>query len=46
MHVEGGDDMRRQYKRRRGNETRGSEEKEKITIASRTDFIIKFERNI
>ena len=33
-------------KEEEGNETRGSKEKEKVTIASRTNFVIKFERNI
>jgi len=30
----------------RGNRRKGSENKEKITVVSRTDFVIKSERNI
>ena len=29
-----------------GNKTKGSRKKEKITVALRTDFVIKSERNI
>ena len=32
-------------KEEEGNETKGSEKKEKITVTSRIDFVIKLERN-
>ena len=37
---------RNSIKEEGGNETRGSRKKEKIIVASRTDFVIKSERNI
>ena len=36
---------RNSIKEEGGNETRGSRKKEKIIVTSRTDFVIKLERN-